>query len=144
MPWTSDSLPWDTKWTKPPRPSGPFEAINYFPGNPILNRGKGSSSLLRQLIKVLPGNPVLLRGRGSSSLARQMARNLSGPPAVLAGGLGATLSAIQYNAPSVLSGGLGSQLSVAGNFPGNPTLVGAQAIAPIIAAKLARFTGHTT
>jgi hypothetical protein len=53
----------------------------------------------------------------------------------------ATLQTISPGNPSILSGGISSAVTNLQNFPGNPVLSGGN-VAPIIAAKLARFTGH--
>jgi hypothetical protein len=46
-----------------------------------------------------------------------------------------------YRAPSIGAGGMGSTLANLKYFPGGPVLQGTAA--PIIAAKLFRFTSHT-
>jgi hypothetical protein len=141
MTWTSDSLPWNVNFSKPARPSGPFESLNYFPGNPILNRGKGSSSLPAQILRMFPGGPVLCRGRGSSSLARQLLKNLPGGP-VLVPGVASSFANLKntYRASAVITGGMGAMLANLKYFPGGPVLAGSPS--PIIAAKLERFLGH--
>jgi hypothetical protein len=108
MPWTGDQTPWYVSFSKPLRPSGQYEALNYFPGNPVLCRGKGGSKLPLQILRFFPGGPVLCRGRGASSLARQMVRNLPGGPVIPGIGLkpyypNRTVLRYQYNA-SVLPG----------------------------------------
>jgi hypothetical protein len=72
-------------------------------------------------VKSFPGGPVLIPGMGSKL---------------------ATLKVISPGNPSILSGGLPAAITVLKSFPGGPVLLGGNA-APIIAGKLARFTGHS-
>jgi len=141
MPWTGDQLPWNVSFSKPPRPSGQWEPLNYFPGPTPLIRGKGASSLPRQILRNFPGSPVLCRGRGSSSLVRQILRYFPGQPPLVPG-VSSKLANLNniYRAPTIVTGGMGSALNNLKFFPGSPVLSGAPV--PVIAAKLERFLAH--
>jgi hypothetical protein len=136
MPWASDPLPWNVNFSKPPRLSGVYESLNYFPGNPILSRGRGAASLPNQILDFFPGGPVLCRGRGSASLTQQLVKLFPGGPVLSSPGMGVALANLKnsYNAPSVLSGGKATAFANLKYFPGGPVLQGSAA--PIIAAKL--------
>ena len=118
MTWTGDQLPWNVKFSKPPRPSQQWEPLNYFPGPTPLIRGKGASSLTMQILRNFPGSPVLCRGPVSAIV---------------------NLETVYHASPTFTTGMAGAVSSLK-YFPGTPVLSGAPV--PIIAAKLQRFLAH--
>ena len=113
MTWESNQLPWTFKYTPDPRPSGPYESLNHFPGPPVLIRGGlggnpsgppvmvGGSAPSRG-----PGPPIMTGGSAPSGtggppimLGRTGSPNTYGAPVKLT-----TTPVSLYGAPSVLAG----------------------------------------
>ena len=83
MPWISDQLPWSASISKPNRPSGIFDPLNWMTGAPILIRGGAAGN---------PSGPPIMLGTGSRP-------NLYNAPSVLSSN-----PVRLYGAPSILAG----------------------------------------
>jgi len=94
MTWSSDQLPWTNfKYSKPPRPTGQYEPLNYLTGPSPLNRSPRFTGL--------SGPPVMLPGRLSSDILAALQLK---PPVIYGKGLrpyypNRTTLTYQYNAP---------------------------------------------
>ena len=85
MPWSGDQLPWGAPISKPVRPSGVWEPLNWMKGPPtLLSGGIGGN----------PSGPPIMLGTDSGS-------NLYAAPVMLKGGVGRLPNL--YAAPAILS-----------------------------------------
>ena len=103
MPWTSDQVPWNFKYPKPPNPSGPWEPLNWMKGPPVLIGTGRSPNLYDAPILVGGGGPLRMPG-GLPVIPAGPSGSLGGAPVMHGGGLkpyypNRTTLAYQYNPP---------------------------------------------